>query len=347
MALWNPNQRIVSTPSRQTSYSDPSAGQAPTNQNLWDRYSSAADKSITDYQDILSGLKNYQPYQPGATSSITAPGAIAPITAAGADPGILSRYSQFADTGGFSGEDVSNIRARGVSPIRATYANAMQNLNRQRALQGGYSPNYTAATAKLTGGLAGQLADASTNVEAMLAPMIREGKLAGMSGLERLTEAASGRGMQAQQSNLQAELARLGMGQQAQQSNLQAELARQQMQQESQQSLLDAYKTASQLYGTRPGQAESAADVMQTGIAQGMERNRDVADQIFKTMNLAGKVPNQQMSGNFWKGGSFGGLGGGLRYPNQGGIFSGYNQPNYNQSDGQGSPSPINRQIYT
>src|SRR3990172_1871054 len=254
MALWNPNQRIVSTPSRQTSYSDPSAGQAPTNQNLWDRYSSAADKSITDYQDILSGLKNYQPYQPGATSSITAPGAIAPITAAGADPGILSRYSQFADTG---------------------------------------------------------------------------------------------RGMKAQQSNLQAELARLGMGQQAQQSNLQAELARQQMQQESQQSLLDAYKTASQLYGTRPGQAESAADVMQTGIAQGMERNRDVADQIFKTMNLAGKVPNQQMSGNFLKGGAFCGFGGGLRISNQGGIFSGYNQPNYNQSDGQGSPSPINRQIYT
>lgn len=88
--------------------------------------------------------------------------------------GNLSEYSR---TGGLSGAEGAEIRARGISPIRATYANAQQNLNRSRSLGGGYSPNYAASTAKMSRDLSENLAGASTNVEAMLAEKRQQGRL--------------------------------------------------------------------------------------------------------------------------------------------------------------------------
>ena len=61
-------------------------------------------------------------------------------------PKSFAGFQQFAQTGGFSPEDLANIRARAVSPVRAVYANAQQNVNRQRALQGGYSPGFNRLT---------------------------------------------------------------------------------------------------------------------------------------------------------------------------------------------------------
>lgn len=81
----------------------------------------------------------------------------------------IGNLSELSRTGGYSDSDVSNLRARGVSPIRSVYANAMQNITRQKALQGGYSPNYTASMAKLTRGLSQSIADQATNVEAGIA----------------------------------------------------------------------------------------------------------------------------------------------------------------------------------
>ena len=122
------------------------------------------------------GKKKVQPAPTASTSGSTSGG--------GGDYNtVLSGYRDFATTGGFSPEDLANIRARAVSPIRAVYANAQMNLNRQRALQGGYSPGFQAAMSRMSREQSMSQADAAVNREAELAQQIREGKLAGLQGL--------------------------------------------------------------------------------------------------------------------------------------------------------------------
>jgi len=92
--------------------------------------------------------------------------------------GAVSNLQGLAQTGGYSTQDIADMRARGISPIRAIYARAQANLNRNRALQGGYSPNYAAATAKMARDESQQISDATQNVNAQLAQMIAQNKLA-------------------------------------------------------------------------------------------------------------------------------------------------------------------------
>jgi hypothetical protein len=107
---------------------------------------------------------------------------------------VLQGYSNFANTGGFSPADLANIRARAVSPVRATYANAERNVNRQRAIQGGYSPNYTAAMSRMAREQGQTTADAATNAEAGISEQVQQGKLAGLQGLSGLIGSGSGGG---------------------------------------------------------------------------------------------------------------------------------------------------------
>lgn len=100
----------------------------------------------------------------------------------------LQGYGDFAKTGGYSTGDISNLRERSISPIRSIYANAQNNLRRQKVLSGGYSPNYGAASAKMARDSAGVIGDQSTNVEAKLAEMVNEGKKFGISGQAGLGE---------------------------------------------------------------------------------------------------------------------------------------------------------------
>lgn len=96
---------------------------------------------------------------------------------------VFNQYQDFANTGGFSPQDLANIRSRALSPIRSAYSSAKNDLERQKALQGGYAPNYGAASAKLAREQGYANADASTNVEGMLAQMKQQGRLAGLGGL--------------------------------------------------------------------------------------------------------------------------------------------------------------------
>lgn len=84
---------------------------------------------------------------------------------------------ELAKNGGYSEADQNNIRARGVAPIRSVYAQAQEGLNRNAALQGGYSPNKTAASAKMTRELADRVAGQTTNINADLAEKIATGKM--------------------------------------------------------------------------------------------------------------------------------------------------------------------------
>lgn len=108
-------------------------------------------------------------------------------------PQSFAGFQQFAQTGGFSPEDLSNIRARALSPMRAVYANAQRNVNRQRALQGGYSPGFGVLQSRMAREQSQGVSDAATNAEASIAEMVQKGKLAGLQGMAG-TEGSGGGG---------------------------------------------------------------------------------------------------------------------------------------------------------
>jgi len=103
---------------------------------------------------------------------------------------------EFSNTGGYSAEDTANMRARGVAPIRAAYANAERAVGQQRGLQGGYSPNAIAAQVKMAREQGQGMADASQNVEGQLAEMKQRGRLSGLQGMSGIESDRLGAQMQ-------------------------------------------------------------------------------------------------------------------------------------------------------
>lgn len=108
-------------------------------------------------------------------------------------PQAFAGFQQFSQTGGFSPQDLNNIRARAVSPVRAVYANAQRNVNRQRSLQGGYSPGFGAMQTRMAREQGQETADAGINAEAGISEMVQKGKLAGLQGMAS-TEGSSSSG---------------------------------------------------------------------------------------------------------------------------------------------------------
>ena len=160
--------------------------QLPQNQQLQNRFNVAADQGNRDYSQLQ-----------GLGTSLLGNTLGSPMHSFGAYGG----YQDMAGNGGFSPQNISDIRARSVAPLRAVYANANADVDRQRALGGGYSPNYNATKAKMARELGYGLADANTNVEASLADSIRQGKLAGLGGMTGIDT-----------SQLNNETSRLGLG---------------------------------------------------------------------------------------------------------------------------------------
>jgi len=120
----------------------------------------------------------------------------------------IAGYGNFADTGGFSNQNLTDIRARSLAPIRGVYSNAQNELSRSRSL-GGASPNFAAAQARMAREMGHTTADAATNAEAGIAEMVQQGKLAGLSGLSQTGAAGQGLSTNIDQLNAQMKLAGL------------------------------------------------------------------------------------------------------------------------------------------
>lgn len=99
----------------------------------------------------------------------------------------IAMIKQLAESGGYSEGDKSELRARGVSPIRSVYANAQSGLDRSKSLQGGYSPGHTAATSKLARELSDRIAGQTSNVNADIADKVAQGKMAMAPQLGNIT----------------------------------------------------------------------------------------------------------------------------------------------------------------
>ena len=98
---------------------------------------------------------------------------------------ILNKFEEFSNTGGYSPQDIANMRSRGVAPIRGIYANANREVDRSKALQGGYSPGYGVLKGRMAREQSSALSDATIGVESNLAQMKQQGRLAGIAGMSQ------------------------------------------------------------------------------------------------------------------------------------------------------------------
>lgn len=212
-------------------------GIVPSQQMFSQNYQNAVPQQMEDYKNIMQQYRDYA----GSTKGFE------PISAKNVKYSrtpemakALAGYGGFADTGGFSEGDKSNIRARGLSPIRSIYANMQNELLRQKNLQGGYSPNMGAVMTKLGSQASQQIADRTQDIEGQLAEMIQKGKLSGLSGLGSLASEDIGFGQRAQMANQDAALRAAGMNMQGSMND----------------PRLAAINAQASLYGATPGMAE-------------------------------------------------------------------------------------------
>lgn len=183
-------------------------------------YSGAVAQNQADYGNIMGSYQNYlKNFNPKAQMvSYNRPDEL--NEGFGYMREAMPGYRNFANTGGYSDQDIQELRARSTNPVRAAYGNTMMQLDRARALGGDAgAPNYIAALSRANRELPGQVADAQTNINAALADQIRQGKLAGLAGMTGIGQSMGGMslddarlGLTAATANQDADLQAQGLG---------------------------------------------------------------------------------------------------------------------------------------
>lgn len=215
----------------------------PMTNNSQNYYNQAAQQSFGDYNDIMNRYRKLSEDE----SFRNQPG----LERVGYNTSpemqeAFGGYREFMNTGGYSPDQIRDMRARGVSPIRASYQNALNEVNRQKNLAGGYSPNAGALRAKMASSQAQQMSDAVQNVNAGLAEAINKGRQFGISGMGGLSTTDTGFRQQAALANQAAGL----------------DIARNRLYDPR----FGALQGMAQLYGTAPGAATAFGNQAQQGI---------------------------------------------------------------------------------
>jgi len=166
--------------------------------------------------------------------------------------GAIANLSQLSRTGGYSEQDKSDLRSRGMSPIRSIYSSAQQGLNRNKALQGGYSPNFAAASAKMARSMSDQIGQAEQDVNAGIAQNVASNKVAIAPAYSNAALGASGQKIGVDTANaggqLEADKYNSGLGRQ------------------NSSDILSAIEGMRGLYGTTPALTKTFGDqVIQAG----------------------------------------------------------------------------------
>ena len=230
----------------------------PQSQAMWNTYQTGLAQNQQDYGNIMGGYQNFASNLGKPTQFNYQDVSAERPAELGESYGYLREavpgYREFAQTGGYSPTDIQELRARGVSPIRSAYSNTMMELNRARALGGaGGAPNYIAAASRAQREMPGQMADAMTGVNAQLADAIRQGKLAGLSGISGIGSTMGGLSSQEAGRMLQAAMAN-------QNADLQAQQLSEQSLQNLRQNQLASLSGQTSLYGTTPAMASTFGD---------------------------------------------------------------------------------------
>lgn len=172
---------------------DPMYRPPPNRGGIKSVYDAAATTQAEDYDDIMRGYDdilssaknnrnsqlNYVPINPIFNRQLQGSN----YERSSDLNSVITGLKSFADTGGYSDADIRDIRERSISPIRSIYSSAQEGLRRQKVLQGGYSPNYGAVSAKMARDASSRIGDITTKVNADVAQMIAAGKLSGLQSL--------------------------------------------------------------------------------------------------------------------------------------------------------------------
>lgn len=199
----------MATPGTASAFADPmlmqrlrSTNPAPAwtnpSNSVTGAYGAAVNQNAQDYDRLQGQYKTlFDQAQSGRTANqdISIPkvegqqrqfNAIPAYQRTSAMDSVMGQLQGFADTGGYSSDDINAFRSRGLSPIRSIYASALKNLQRQKAIQGGYSPNYGAMQAKLAREQSGIIGQHTMDLNANIAERVAEGKRFGLSNLSPL-----------------------------------------------------------------------------------------------------------------------------------------------------------------
>lgn len=148
-------------------------------------YNDAVKTDNNSYSNIMSGYQQLIQGLSGNGGQFSGVGSASSIPTG---PGsAYSTFQNFANTGGFSPQDIADIRNQATSPTRSVFANAQQALNRNLATEG-YSPNYAAATAENARNLGYTVSSDDLAANAQIAQMIQSGKLSGAEGEASIDE---------------------------------------------------------------------------------------------------------------------------------------------------------------
>lgn len=188
-------------------WTQPNAPRAlsPTDQ-AFNSFNKSLNDSTGDYNDIMQKYRDIysQANSSGAGLNLNYDLNIPTYQTSSDYKNAISNLGDLSKNGGYSDQAIADLRARGVSPIRATYQNAQANIARNKVLQGGYSPNFTAASAKMAREMSSQMADQVTNVNAGIAQNQAQNRLAASVPLASTTagEQASHNQFDLEQANL-------------------------------------------------------------------------------------------------------------------------------------------------
>ena len=292
---------------------DPKGVSQDLAQNVQDRYESqqgplmnqaalnygrASEADWNSYNDIMSGYRNVFSGQPGSAGGgggggggYSVQGKYTPFKAGYKDPfNSYGGYTEFSKTGGYSAQDIANMRARGISPIRAAYANAEREIGRQRALQGGYSPNAIATQALMAREQGQGMADATQNVEGELAVARNQGRLAGLGGMSNIEGQRLSADVDVSKYNAtaqqQAQAANLSAAERAAASRASARAA---SSAQSAANQMEALQGARLLYGTNPAMTSTFGNQAINLAGQGGEFGLNLLGRTNEGQQLPGK----------------------------------------------------------
>ena len=94
-------------------------------------------------------------------------------------------FDEFSKTGGYSDSDKANIRSRALSPIGSYATGTQDELNRRRAVQGGFAPGFDSASQSLRRDAARGIADTSLNAELGIKDRVNAGRMGGARALSQ------------------------------------------------------------------------------------------------------------------------------------------------------------------
>ena len=306
----SPKKNTQNVIQQQTSNFD--AAQKPLVEATQYNYGRSSEANMNDYDDMMSKYREL--YSGGGGGAAGGGGG-----GGGGAFGITARtmnyndpfssykgYQDFSNTGGYSAQDMSNLRARGTAPVRAAYANAEREMGRTRSLQGGYSPNAIAAQARMAREQSQLGADAMQNVEGGIVQNRNQNRLAGLGGMSDIEKQRLAADMEIQQYNNNALMAADQSASNASAHNAAASAAYDQNQFDN---TMAALSGGTRLYGTTPGaaalfgdQAQAAANATGNfgiGMANATNAANQLPGQFEQNMdrfqqgaNIAGQVGN-------------------------------------------------------